>query len=141
MSYINYDDYTALVRDEIKSILLENYTDAKLSAAEQMGITQVRNYLAGRYDVDKIFAATGLERNSHLVMIIIDCTLYHLYTSVIPDRMPEIRSQRYQDALDWLKMVANGEAVADLPKLTDDNGDELTGIKITSKYTASNQRW
>ncbi|MRI64664.1 DUF1320 domain-containing protein [Ornithobacterium rhinotracheale] len=141
MSYINYDDYTALVRDEIKSILLENYTDAKLSAAEQMGITQVRNYLAGRYDVDKIFSATGLERNSHLVMIIIDCTLYHLYTSVIPDRMPEIRSQRYQDALDWLKMVANGEAVADLPKLTDDNGDELTGIKITSKYTASNQRW
>lgn len=141
MSYINYDDYTALVRDEIKSILLENYTDAKLSAAEQMGITQVRNYLAGRYDVDKIFATTGLERNSHLVMIIIDCTLYHLYTSVIPDRMPEIRSQRYQDALDWLKMVANGEAVADLPKLTDDNGEELTGIKITSKYEANNHRW
>ncbi|MCK0199225.1 phage protein Gp36 family protein [Ornithobacterium rhinotracheale] len=141
MSYINYDDYTALVRDEIKSILLENHTDAKLSAAEQMGITQVRNYLAGRYDVDKIFAATGLERNSHLVMIIIDCTLYHLYTSVIPDRMPDIRSQRYQDALDWLKMVANGDAIADLPKITDSNGDKLTGIKITSKYETNNHRW
>lgn len=141
MQFITTDDYNALVRNEIKNILLENYTDAKLSAAEQMAITQVKNYLTGRYDTQKIFEASGAERNAHIVMLVIDCTLYHLYTSVIPDKMPEIRSQRYQDALDWLKMVAAGDAVADLPKIIGNDGEDISGIKITSKYQSNNQRW
>lgn len=139
--FITEDDYTALLRNEIKGILLENYTDEKLSAAEQMAIMQVKNYLSGRYDVAQIFNATGAGRNSHIVMIVIDCTLYHLYTSVIPDRMPEIRSQRYQDAIDWLKMIANGDAIADLPKKTDEQGNKLSGFKISSKYPPTNHRW
>lgn len=141
MSFLTENDYSVLVRNEIKEILLENYTDAKLLAAEQMAIAQVKNYLAGRYDVKEIFSAIDEERNSHIVMITLDCTLYHLYTSTIPKRMPEIRSLRYQDAIDWLKMIANGDASADLPSVKDDEGNTLPMIKITSKYPPSNQRW
>lgn len=139
--FITEDDYTALVRNEIKGILLENYTDAKLRAAEQMAIHQIKNYLSGRYDVTEIFNQENDDRNSHIVMITLDCTLYHLYTSVIPDRMPEIRSQRYQDAIDWLKMIASGDAEADLPKKTDEDGSKIIGVKISSKHKANNHRW
>ena len=141
MAFITEDDYSALVKNEIKNILLENYSAAKLSAAERMAITQVKNYLSGRYNTDLIFAAEGKFRNAHIVMIVIDCTLYHLYTSIIPDRMPDIRSVRYQDAVDWLKMVGSGQAVADLPKLKDENGQEITGMKMSSKYKPNNHRW
>lgn len=139
--FITEDDYTALVRNEIKGILLENYTDAKLKAAEQMAIHQIKNYLSGRYDVSEIFNQENEARNSYIVMITLDCTLYHLYTSVIPDRMPEIRSQRYQDAIDWLKMIANGDTEADLPKKTSEDGSEIIGFKISSKYKANNHKW
>ncbi len=141
MAFITDDDYSVLIRNEIKDLLLEEYSETKLRSAEQMGISQVKNYLSGKYDVIEIFGATKDERNAHIVMIVLDCTLYHLYTATIPRKMPDIRSQRYQDAIDWLKLVAQGDAVADLPKLTDEKGEELSGIKISSKYPPSNHRW
>lgn len=138
--FITDDDYSVLVRTEIKNILLENYSETKIKAAEQMGISQVKNYLSGKYDVEKIFSKTGDERNSHIVMIVLDCSLYHLYTPY-PRKMPEIRAQRYQDAIDWLKLAAKGENTADLPPVTDGSGNSMIGIKITSKYPAENNRW
>lgn len=141
MGFITDSDYTVLIRDEIKNILLENYSEAKLKTAESMGISQVKKRLAGRYDVAKIFGATGDERDSYVVMIVLDCTLYHLYTATAPNKMPTIRAERYQDALDWLKSVAKGEETADLPLLEDENGNNLLGIKINSKYPPSNNKW
>ncbi|MEI7486861.1 MAG: phage protein Gp36 family protein [Chryseobacterium sp.] len=141
MAFITEDDYTVLVRNEIKDILLENYSITKLRTAENMGISQVKKRLAGRYDVGKIFSQTGDNRDSYIVMITLDCALYHLYTATIPNKIPEIRSQRYQDALDWLKAVARGEEDTDLPKIKDDSGKDLSAIKITSRYPPSNNRW
>lgn len=141
MPFITANDYTVLIRDEIKNILLENYSDTKLKTAENMGISQVRKRLAGRYDVDKIFSAVADERDSYIVMITIDCALYHLYTATVPNKIPTIRAERYQDALDWLKSVARGEEDTDLPKIKDETGNDLNGIRITSKYPPSNQRW
>lgn len=138
--FITDDDYSVLVRTEIKDILLENYSDTKIRAAEQMAIHQVKNYLSGKYDVQLIFSKTGDDRNSHLVMITLDCALYHLYTP-FPRKMPEIRAQRYQDAIDWLKLAAGGKNTADLPPIKDESGNNLIGIKITSKYPPENNRW
>ncbi|MCT4698465.1 DUF1320 domain-containing protein [Tenacibaculum haliotis] len=139
--FITDNDYTVLVRDEVKGILLEDYSDTKLRGAEQMALAQIRNYLAGKYNVNEIFNQVDDQRNSHIVMIVIDCALYHLYTSTVPRSMPDIRSARYQDAIDWLKLVASGDTLADLPKITDESGEELIGIKVTSKYSPENQRW
>ncbi|MCO7355760.1 DUF1320 domain-containing protein [Riemerella anatipestifer] len=139
--FITNEDYSVLIRTEIKNHLLDNYSETKLRAAEQMAISQVKNYLSGKYDIENIFNKEGEERNSHIVMIVLDCTLYHLYTSTVPKKMPDIRSQRYQDAIDWLKLVAQGEAVADLPKPKSEEGKELLGLKISSKYEANNHRW
>lgn len=139
--FLNREDYTALIRNEIKDILLENYSEAKLHIAQQMAIDQVKNYLSGRYDVAEIFSKEGTERNAHIVMLTLDCTLYHLYTSTVPKRMPEIRSVRYQDAIDWLKAVGSGEISANLPLIKSQDGQHLLGVKIQSKYKASSNKW
>lgn len=139
--FLTTEDYTALIRNEIKDILLENYSEAKLRVAQQMAIDQVKNYLSGRYDVAEIFSKEGTERNAHIVMLTLDCTLYHLYTSTVPKRMPEIRSVRYQDAIDWLKAVGSGEISANLPLIKSEDGQQLLGIKIQSKYTPSSNKW
>lgn len=141
MTFINDNDYSVLIRNEIKDLLLEEYSETRLRTAEQMGISQVKNYLSGKYDVAEIFEAKGEGRNAHIVMIVLDCTLYHLYTATIPRKIPDIRSQRYQDAIDWLRMLAKGEALADLPKQKNKNGEDVLGIKVSSKYNATNQRW
>lgn len=144
--FISVNDYTPLIRTEIQGILLEDYTTSKQYRAEEMAIAQIKQYISGRYDVDLIFEAFDPipdpdTRNAFIVMITIDCTLYHLYTSTAPDRIPEHRAQRYQDALDWLKSISAGEASADLPPITDDEGSEKGPIRIKSKYKPEGQKW
>lgn len=138
-------DYTALIRDEIKTVLLENYTEAKLLTAEKMAIGQIRNYLKSRYDLEAIF--TGYDplpdpdpRDYYIIMISIDCTLYHLYSSLAPNRIPEHRSQRYGDAIKWLIDAGRGNVTADLPLLTVD-GEIKSPVRIKSKHPLENHKW
>lgn len=145
--FIIYTDYDVLIRTETKSILTENYSETKLRSAEQMAISQIKNYLAGRYDVGLIFTPladgeTDDTRNAFIVMITIDCALYHLYCSIAPNKIPEHRSNRYQDALEWLKMMAEGKGNADLPPLTDDvTGEVKDSFRLTSNNKFTNNKW
>lgn len=152
--FLKDTDYDVLIRTEIKNILLENYSATKLSSAEQMAIAQIKNYLAGRYDVALIFAplsepAVGDNpgeqldsRNAFVVMITIDCALYHLYCSIAPNKIPEHRSNRYQDALEWLKMMAEGKTNADLPLIKDENtGEVKDAFRLTSRNAFTNNKW
>lgn len=144
-------DYDALIRTEIKNILLENYSETKLYSAEQMAIAQIKNYLAGRYDVGLIFqpllppvVGEGEQvdsRNAFIVMITIDCALYHLYCSIAPNKIPEHRSNRYQDALDWLKSMLETNKKADLPLLTDEQGEVKDSFRLTSNNKFNNNKW
>lgn len=139
--FIKDEDYDVLIRNEISNILLENYTIDKRRSAENMAIDQIKNYLAGRYDVGQIFDARDDERNNFIVMIAIDCALYHLYSSLAPNKIPEHRAQRYGDALDWLKMMLKGDSTADLPRITDPSGQVKENIRISSKYKADENKW
>lgn len=147
MRFVHEDDYSTLIRTEIRNFLAVGYDDVKLAMAENMAIAQIKNYIKGRYDIDVIF--TGFQspdpdpRNHYILMITIDCALYHLYTNTAPDRIPEHRAQRYQDAIDWLRSVAKGETIADLPMIpnTGDGSNPVNGLKIGSKYKKSTYRY
>jgi phage gp36-like protein len=144
--FLKDTDYDVLIRTEIKNILLENYSATKLLSAEQMAISQIKNYLAGRYNVALIFTPAVDEqddtRNAFVVMTTIDCALYHLYCSIAPNKIPEHRSNRYQDALEWLKMMAEGKSNADLPLIADENtGEVKSNFRLSSKNTFTNNKW
>lgn len=152
--FIKNTDYAVLIRTEIKNILLENYSETKLLSAEQMAISQIKNYLAGRYDVTSIFTPL-LEpvegenpgeqidtRNAHMVMITIDCALYHLYCSIAPNKIPEHRNNRYQDVMEWLKLIAEGKGHADLPLIKDKTtGEVKNNFRLSSNNKALNNKW
>ncbi|WP_268848135.1 phage protein Gp36 family protein [Flavobacterium aestivum] len=145
--FLKDTDYAVLIRNEIKNILLENYTETKLLSAEEMAIAQIKNYLAGRYDVAAIFTtladgATTDIRNAYIVMITIDCALYHLYCSIAPNKIPEHRSNRYQDVMEWLKLIAEGKGYADLPLIKDEStGEAKDSFRLSSKNTFTNNKW
>ncbi|WP_027394185.1 phage protein Gp36 family protein [Aquimarina latercula] len=146
MRFLLDQDYTAIVRNEIKDLLLEDYTETKLFTAENMAIAQIKNNLFGHYDTDLIFQLwedmdQPDPRNAYVVMITLDCTLYHLYTSLAPERIPKLRSDRYQDVLNWLKEVTIGKKTADLPRITDISGTEQIGFVINSEYDNEDNRW
>lgn len=146
--FLNDTDYTALIRNEIKSALTSNYSDTKLWTAENMAIAQIKQYIAGKTPVEQVFVtydpeATGAAdpRNHFIVMITIDLALYHLYSSTAPNLIPKHRTERYADALDWLKGVASGKIVSDLPPHENASGEAMLNIKISSRRESEDQRW
>lgn len=136
MAFLQESDYTVLIRNEISKIIDATVDRSKILAAEKMAIAQMRNHLAGRFAVDLIFIDAPVDadedlRDQYIVMLAIDITLYHLWTKEGANNIPKTRELRYNDALKWLQDVQGG-AQADLPLLTDDDGNEIGLVKIWS---------
>lgn len=144
--FILETDYDMQIKQEIIRLLTaqEFYQSAKLVRAEQTAIRQIRNRIAKRYDCDKIFTAVIPDdpdtRDQWIVTITIDIGLYHLYSQTGMKDIPQHRQDRYQDALDWLKDVGNGDTIPELPALVDEDGNEYSEVIINSR-PQENQRW
>lgn len=153
-------DYGMSIKAEIIKILTSNsdqwFNSAKLIRAEQTAISQIKNRIGKRYDCSLIFAPLqpvavveeGEEpgeqidsRDQWIVTITIDIALYHLYSQTGSKDVPEHRSLRYQDAVDWLKDVGNGTTTADLPMIIDETtGVEYSEFRMNSR-TPENHKW
>lgn len=145
--FLTDSDYDALMKEEIRRLLDGRAPDGtgntiKLQAAEKMAIRQITNYLNDRYDCAAIFSKTGDDRDSFIVMIAIDCALYHLYSQTGQRDVPAHRSNRYEDALDWLRMAGRGEIGADLPtyEVDEDETPSVSDLRIISR-PADDHEW
>jgi len=144
--FILETDYQMQIKQEIIRILTAQdfYISAKLVRAEQTAIRQIYNRISKRYDCDKIFTPVipgdPDGRDQWIVTITIDIALYHLYSQTGMKDIPQHRQDRYQDALDWLKDVGNGNTIPDLPPIVDEDGNEYSESLINSR-PQENQRW
>jgi phage gp36-like protein len=135
--YTTTTDYDQLIQAEIKSAISSDplvWNTAQLQAE-----TEVTSYLRGRYDVATAMALTGTARNAHLVMLCIDIALYHTHSRISPRNIPELRALRYEQAIDWLKAVAKGDLIADLPVLQTPAGEQIIPTKFGSNKKLSHE--
>ena len=102
------------ISENDNDILLTN-----LAAAEE----EVRSYLAGRYDVAKIFKATGDDRNPLLLELTKNIAVYYIARLSNVDMLYKQVRERYDAAIDWLNRVAGGKLNPDLPPKTDEDGN------------------
>jgi len=65
------------------------------------------------------FWELGDKRHPLIVMYMIDLALYHVHARISPQNIPQIRVDRYDEAMIWLKGVAKGTITPDLPKAID----------------------
>lgn len=138
-TFIQDTDYEVQVRQEILQLLDGSDDRSAVALAERMATDQIKQYLGGRYDMTAVFGAEGDNRDHFLLMVAIDIALYHLWSKRAPRKIPEFRSQRYQDALDWLKAVGEGTLKSDLPQLAAD--DYHGDVVISSKYKPNNNKY
>lgn len=144
MRFIQEDDYKTVVGAEVINLL--NNHNARWLQAEHIAIAQIKNHLAGLYDVEGIFEAQGDKRDAYMVMIVLDIAIYHLYTSVAPNNIPEYRAQRYEDALTWLNKAGKSQVGTTLPKKklsTSSEDDDISNssIQFKSKFKPENHRF
>ncbi|WP_297628710.1 phage protein Gp36 family protein [uncultured Rikenella sp.] len=111
--------------------LIARGDDTILAAALDGAIAEACGYL-GRFDTDRIFTATGGERNALLVIFVKDIAVWHFINLCGAGNYYENRKFRYERAVAWLRGVQRGEITPDFPRRTDDTGKTSTPFQITS---------
>lgn len=95
--------------------------------------------LPGSQTISQLIATyftVGDNRNQQLVLMCLDIMIFHLYSRIPPQVVPENRIYRYEKAKQWLNNVAKGdEIVPDIPKLQPPQGSR---IRFSSQVKQAN---
>lgn len=135
-NFITPEDYDASIHRDILDSLLR--TDAEgdpeiVEINEDRAVAEMRSYLSKFYDCDAIFSATGDGRHPLILMMAVDIAVYHIFCLHNPYKMSQIRKDRYDRAVAWLKAVSRGEVTIDgAPRLPDDRQTANSPWQITS---------
>ena len=93
---------------------------------------------AGTLPTDTTKWTFGDNRNQQLVMHMIDIVIYHLNSRINPRNIPQLRIDRYDSAIAWLKDAGRGDYItADIPLLQPDSGVRVrwgSNIKNVNTY-------
>lgn len=120
-NFITLEDYDASIHRDILDSLLRGDTmqdSAIVEICEDRAVSEMRSYLSKWYDCDSIFSQTGTDRHPLILMMAVDIAVYHIFCLHNPYKMSQIRKDRYDRAVEWLKAVAKGDIIIDgAPKL------------------------
>ena len=104
--FVELTDYDASIhRDILDALVREDET--VIEVCEDRAIAEMRCYLSKRYDCNKIFEATGENRNQLVLMMVIDMAVYHIFCIHNPQKLSQVRKDRYERAVEWMKAVAD----------------------------------
>ena len=130
--FINLEDYDATIHREILNAITRDSEDI-VEVCEDQAISEMKSYLSARYDVEDIFGRRGAERHPLILMYAKDISLYHCFCVCNPMKMSEMRKDRYERAIAWLKAVSNSEIIIDgAPLLPDETLSENSRWQIKS---------
>ena len=122
-NFINITDYDASIHRDILDALTRE-DPSLVEICEDRAIAEMRCYLSGRYDCDAIFtpapagspsaavpdaSPSGKDPRHQLVlMMALDIAIYHIFSIHNPMKLSQLRKDRYERAIEWLKAVAAG---------------------------------
>lgn len=127
MAFISPDELgTHLYSENIKTITRDD--NAILLAAIDTAIAEAYGYL-GSYDREQIFSAKGDNRNALLLTFVKDIAVWHFLCLSNAGVEMQLRQDRYERAIAWLKAVHKSEIKPNLPTKDDaDNDGKPDGV-------------
>jgi phage gp36-like protein len=138
MAFLSQEELkTHLYAENINVISRDDETI--LQAAIDAACQEAKSYLAA-YNTTEIFAAVGSDRNALLLIFIKDIAVWHFINLCNAGTELQLRQDRYERAIDWLKAVQRGDVSPDLPKIIED-GKEKNGIITFGSNPKKNQHF
>ena len=112
---------------------ITNSDDDIAQMAIDAAITEMKAYLRINYDVDKIFGATGSDRNPLVLELCKNIAIWYIIRLCNVDMLYDHVKERYDRAIDWLKQTAAGKIAPDLPlRPANDGENHQTRFRIGS---------
>lgn len=130
MAYLTPEELkTHLYKENIETIT--RHDETIIMAAIDAAIGEAYGYL-GAYDREKIFKAQKDERNALLLTFIKDIAVWHFICLSNAGVEIQLRQDRYERAIDWLKAVQRSDIKPNLPIL--ENSDQEGDSKGIGEY-------
>lgn len=137
--FVNIEDYDASVHREILDALVRD-DQSLVEICEDRAIAEMRCYLSKRYDCDAIFSASGENRNQLILMMVIDIAVYHIFCIHNPQKLSQIRKDRYERAVEWMRAVADEEiSIEGVPMLPEDERASKASLMFKSNRKRVNR--
>lgn len=111
MIFLTEDDFT--IGEGLRKATITN--NEFLSTAESFAISEMKSYLAGRFDAAAVFATSGTGRNGDVVRHTAALTLYHAQRKIAVQNIPQWARDGRDDAIRWGQMILNNQLNPDLP--------------------------
>ena len=116
MIYFTKNDFLERIKSSNLEVITEG-DDSLLNSYELDAVNEVSSYLSHNYDTGAIFVPKEIQLvplNSTIKRMTIDIALYNLHNSrVNPRNIPENIVQKRDDAIRWLKDVANPKSMVE----------------------------
>lgn len=114
-NFIEISDYDASIHREILDALLREdaANSSTVEVCENRALAKIRSLIGNRYDCNQIFAAKGNQRNQLVLSVALDITIYEIFCQHNPYKISDIRKERYNDAIEWLREVRDYKATID----------------------------
>ena len=138
--FITEEDYHIVI-GEIALKVVSQVSEDNRRGAECEALEEIAGYLRPKYDVARIFAAEGADRNRLIVMYACDIALYHM-SAAMPQKMGmDIRKERYERAVKWLEGVQAGRIIPDLPATRAEDGSEAGSTIVYNSQRPLRHNW
>lgn len=108
------DLLTKILQEELDEITRGD--DTLVANACHAAESEIRTYLFDSFQVDTIFAATGMARHPLLLDLCVDVAIYLLVARLQAGQDISDREARYERAKSWAKAAAKTENYNDLPR-------------------------
>lgn len=133
-TFIQLSDYDSTIHKDILDSLLRGDASENsyiIEDCQMQAIAEMKSYMNKSYDVEKIFTAQGDARHPLVLMMAKDIATYHIFCIHNPYKMSQIRKERYERAIDWLKGIAKGEITIDgAPRLPEEEAAEKSPWQV-----------
>ncbi len=120
--WLEEKDFQKQIKADILDRIVQNDTSIILDA-ERAAIVELQGMLRIKYDVAAIFSQAGTQRNALVVMLLVDILLYHVHSRLNANQIPDIRKERYDNAIATLKDLGAGKMDIGLPLIINAEGE------------------
>lgn len=116
---------THLYKENIDIIARDDKTI--VAAAIDAAIEEASGYLSS-YDRERIFAAVGDKRNALLLIFVKDIAVWHFVNLCNAGTDLQLRQDRYERAVAWLRSVQKSETKPNLPLAEGAEGESIPAV-------------
>ena len=131
MSFIAIEEMRTVIEEHVIEDISES-DDATVLQSIEAAVGEMKSYLASRYDVAAIFAATGGDRNPLVLENTKVIAVWNLIRKSNSELIYEQWRERYDRVIDFMSKVSEGSITPTLPIATDEQGNPVIKSRFGS---------